>query len=100
MSESFGDLFKNIRNKKFYSQVYVAQKMGVSQSYISQIEKGDRKPTLDFIEKAWKELGFELIIIDADQEKELLLKIINKLKPFNIRKVVNYAQRFYGEENE
>jgi transcriptional regulator with XRE-family HTH domain len=78
----------------------VAQKIGVSQSYISQIEKGDRKPTLDFIEKAWKELGFELIIIDADQEKELLLKIINKLKPFNIRKVVNYAQRFYGEENE
>lgn len=100
MSESFGDLFKNTRNKKFYSQVYVAQKMGVSQSYISQIEKGDRKPTLDFIEKAWKELGFELMVINVDQEKELLLKIVNKLKPFNIRKVVNYAQRFCEAKNE
>jgi transcriptional regulator with XRE-family HTH domain len=97
MDKSFGILFKNIRNNNLYSQAYVAKKLNVSQSYISQIEKGDREPSLDFIENAYQKLGFELIIIDIEQEKELLFKMLNKLKPYNIKKIVNYAQRLCKE---
>lgn len=97
MDKSFGILFKDIRNKNLYSQAYVAEKLNVSQSYISQIEKGDREPNLDFIENAYLKLGFELINIDIEKEKDLLFLIINKLKPYNIKKIVNYAQRLYKE---
>jgi transcriptional regulator with XRE-family HTH domain len=100
MSISFGDLFKNTRNNRNYSQIYVANKLKVSQSYISQIECGVRNPTLDFIEKAWKELGFELMVINIEQEKELLIKIISELKPFDVKKIVDYAQRFSEVEYE
>lgn len=100
MPIAFGNLFKKIRDEKNYSQIYVAEKMGVSQSYISQIECGARKPTFEFIEKAWKELGFDLMVIDIEQEKKLLSTIIEKLSPFQVQKIVDYAQRFCEAKNE
>ena len=95
----FGDLFKKNRDNKKYSQKYVAEKIGVSQSYISQIERGTRIPTLKFVEKVWEELGFELMIINIDQEKELLMTIINQLKPFDVKRIVYYAQRICEVKN-
>lgn len=98
--DSGGYLFKKIRNDNCYSQFYIANKLGVTQSYISQIENGERKLTLNFIEKAWKELGFKLIEIDIEREKNILFKILNKMEPFSVMKVVDYAKSLDEVKNE
>jgi transcriptional regulator with XRE-family HTH domain len=94
MYTTFKETFKKIRESKRYNQNYIADKIGVSQSYISQIESGSRKPTIEFLSKI-KELGFD-IVINIEEEKELLLNSINKLEPFDIQKVTIYAQKLAG----
>ena len=97
--ESFGETFKKARNS--ISQIYVAEKLGVTQSYISQIECGSKRPSLDFVDRANKELGFNLMDINIESEIELLIQISKKIKPIDLKKIVRYAQKIEkAAENE
>ncbi|MBI4239985.1 helix-turn-helix transcriptional regulator [Candidatus Uhrbacteria bacterium] len=56
-SEKLGKNFKIIRLRMNMSQGDVARALGVDRGYISNIENGQRNPTLDTIEKIAKALG-------------------------------------------
>lgn len=46
-----GRAIKALRTKRGIRQQRLAKKVGVSQGYLSLIERGDREPGLDFINK-------------------------------------------------
>ena len=48
----FGKLLKEIRNEKGDSLITFGEKLGVSHSYIDQVEKGSSKPSKKFLEKS------------------------------------------------
>ncbi|WP_018592575.1 helix-turn-helix transcriptional regulator [Terrisporobacter glycolicus] len=57
----------NFRNKKGMSQVQFARKIGVSTSYLSKIELGDRQPSFGFMrkfKKAFNEADIDKIFFD------------------------------------
>jgi predicted transcriptional regulator len=45
-----GDMIRHIRKSKRVTIVELAQRMGVSQDYITRLELGEIKPTLEQIE--------------------------------------------------
>ena len=48
---------KRLRSKKKLSQKALADKVGISVSYVSMLERGQRSPPLETIEKMAKALG-------------------------------------------
>ena len=60
ITTKFGKKVKAIRLKKAMSQGNVARKLGVSVSYISQIERGIENLSLKGIEKLAKALGVRI----------------------------------------
>jgi transcriptional regulator with XRE-family HTH domain len=48
---NIGTTIKDIRKKRSLKQLELAKITGVSQTYLSQIESGSKKPTLDILEK-------------------------------------------------
>lgn len=52
---------KAIRLKKKLSQGDIAKVLGVHPAYISQIERGERNPTLKNIEKIAKAIGVSVL---------------------------------------
>jgi len=56
-------VIKNFRKVKGYKQSELAAKVGVTQSYISMLEKGLRTdPPITVVEKILEELDFKLTI--------------------------------------
>lgn len=45
-----GDMIRYIRKERGISIVELATKMGVSQAYISRLERGEVKPTMEQVE--------------------------------------------------
>ena len=46
-----GEAIKDLRCKKNFSQKDLAKKLGITQGYLSLIERGGREPSLDLIKK-------------------------------------------------
>ena len=46
-----GEAIKDLRCRKKFSQKVLAKKLGITQGYLSLIERGEREPNLDFIKK-------------------------------------------------
>ena len=55
--EAFGKRVKELRQSQNLSQKDVARALGISAAYLSEIEKGKRKPGLDFFVGLSRELG-------------------------------------------
>ncbi len=53
----FAGNVKRLRAKKKLSQKALADKVGISVSYVSMLERGQRSPPLETIEKMAKALG-------------------------------------------
>ena len=53
----FADNIHRIRLKKQLSQKALARRVGISVSYVSMLERGQRSPPLETIEKVAKALG-------------------------------------------
>ena len=51
---------KQIRESRSLSQAQLAKKLGVSQGYISQIETGEKEPTLRLLRQMATELGVSI----------------------------------------
>lgn len=58
---------KSLRLKRKMSQDALATKAGISTSYVSEIERGNRSPPLDTIEKLAMALGVPPQRLLADQ---------------------------------
>jgi transcriptional regulator with XRE-family HTH domain len=80
----YGKAIKIIRNARSLSQKELADRIKLAPSYISRIEAGERKPTIETLEKIAKELKvpMHLIILMASDKtdlKGLPADLINKL---------------------
>jgi transcriptional regulator with XRE-family HTH domain len=53
----FAGNVRKLRAKKKLSQKTLADKIGISVSYVSMLERGQRSPPLDMLEKVAKALG-------------------------------------------
>jgi transcriptional regulator with XRE-family HTH domain len=53
----FAGNVRKLRGKKKLSQKILADKIGISVSYVSMLERGQRSPPLDMLEKVAKALG-------------------------------------------
>lgn len=53
----FAGNVRRLRAKKKLSQKALADKVGISVSYVSMLERGQRSPPLDMLEKVAKALG-------------------------------------------
>jgi len=60
IQKKFGKKVKELRKKKGLTQEDLAEKINVDRSYMGFIERGERNPTLDKIEKISKALNITL----------------------------------------
>lgn len=59
--ESIGENIRLLRNKRDLSQEQLALNAGVNTSYIGQIERGEKNPTIKILEKISSALKIDLI---------------------------------------
>ncbi|AMA74329.1 MULTISPECIES: helix-turn-helix domain-containing protein [Aneurinibacillus] len=95
-----------IRESLGLSKNQLAKMSGVSQSFISYIEAGQRQPTLDIIERLCSALGITVIQFlsdDSDQLPPDLLQLIEtakKLTPEERKKVTDMLQTMLERMNQ
>lgn len=74
-----GQRIRAERLKHRYSQAVLAEKLDISTNYMGQIERGDRKPSLDTLVRICNELGTNLDYLLSDSlthnEDELITDI-------------------------
>lgn len=83
---NLGKAIKELRKKRNCNQMTFAKQIGVSQGYLSQIEKGTKKPSVDLLESMSEKLDIPLPMMfwfsisenDVVPEK---VKIYRILKP-------------------
>lgn len=82
---NIGTTIKHIREQKKIRQNIFAEKIGISQEYLSKIENNRRQPAISILEKIGKELDVPLPILfflsmsedDVKEEKKARFKEIN-----------------------
>lgn len=90
-----GDAIKTIRKERNFKQLDFANHIGISQTYLSQIENNLRNPHISILEKIGGKLGIPLPVImylsmeeeDVPREKRELYNNVNPLMKDFIRKV-------------
>jgi len=60
INKKFGAVLKKLRIEKELSQEEFAHNIGLHRTYISQLERGLKSPSLQTLEKISKELGLTL----------------------------------------
>lgn len=66
MSGNIGNVIKNLRTKKKMSQRYLAEKAGISYSYLCNVENGKHKPSFEILDKIGKALDIKFTDEDED----------------------------------
>ena len=98
----FCNKFKQFRDTYRYSQSEVAQKIGVSQSFVSQLERGLRLPnskTLHLILALFKISKENLFEGEYQQNnKTRLCRIIDNLSDKQIEILTSVASHFLSKE--
>lgn len=59
--ESIGENIRILRLKNGFSQEHLALNAGINTSYIGQIERGEKNPTIKTLDKVSNALGIALI---------------------------------------
>jgi transcriptional regulator with XRE-family HTH domain len=84
MAERFGDLLRRLRRKADKTLGDVARELGISAVYLSDVERGNRKPfTTERLVKMARFLEIEpkLLIDAADKEKGVIEYDIRRASP-------------------
>ena len=83
----FGQKIRKLRNLHHMSQAKLAELIDVSTNYIGQIERGDRKPSLETVVALCNALNTNMDYLLSDSltlnEDQLTLDILNKLQHLN-----------------
>ena len=102
MSE-FGERLKKAREAKGYTQIELAQIMGLTQASISQFEKGLRLPTSANIKKIAEELDVTEESLagenEGEFEKAILMRNLTYLSPNDIRKINEIINMIKGKDS-
>lgn len=85
LKDRFGRRIRQLRKKEGWTQQILADKSGMDYPYLGAIERGEKNPTLEFIEKIAKGLNIETYqlfsfddIIDLQIDEELTIDEIWK----------------------
>ncbi|MDR3590767.1 MAG: helix-turn-helix transcriptional regulator [Negativicutes bacterium] len=70
IDKKFGQVLKNLRMSKGLSQEAFAHNVGLHRTYISQLERGLKSPSLRTQEKLCAELGVSLVEFMQRLERE------------------------------
>jgi len=73
-----GRLIRVLRTAQGSTQEEIAEKLGISRSYLSQVEKGIRKPGLEFLRKLSTALNVPtalLVMGDDDDESPIMIAL-------------------------
>lgn len=60
LNKAFARVLRDLRNKKCLSQEKFAFEAGLHRTYVSQLERGLKTPSLDTLQRIAKVLGFRL----------------------------------------
>ena len=79
-----GNAVKELRKKRGLTQGNFCEQIGITQSYLSQVEKGHKEPSIDVIKKIADALGtpipvlfwFTLTEEDVDDNKREVFKLL------------------------
>ena len=83
MENNVGQRIYEIRNRRNYTQEQLAEKVGSVPSYISNIERKNKCPSLNLLRKIVKELDTSydyLLMDDFEMEKRLEIKYKDMFK--------------------
>jgi transcriptional regulator with XRE-family HTH domain len=70
IDKKFGRVLKKLRTEKGFSQEDFAHSVGLHRTYISQLERGLKSPSLRTLEKLCRELGLSLVELMQNLERE------------------------------
>jgi len=70
VSQTIGEKIRYLRIKKGLSQEQLALNAGMNTSYLGQIERGDKNPTINTLEKIARGLDLTIEQLIANSEKE------------------------------
>lgn len=87
---ALGRRIRTERQKRHYSQAALAEKLDVSTNFIGQIERGDRKPSLDTLVNICNEYGTSLDYLLSDSIDSDTDPLITDIK--------QHLQKFSHEE--
>lgn len=95
---NFGERLKQLRNEKDFNQSELAEKVGVNQSTISQLEKGFRNPTPALVKKIAIALEVDREELagkdETNFEREILMRNLKGMSPKEIRKINDLIEMF------
>lgn len=65
MEKKFSETFREVRKNRGWTLEQVAQKIGVTHSYLSQVERGNKEPS-DIVLRAMRRLVDPTFLMDDD----------------------------------
>lgn len=69
LAKRFGELVRRLRAEKGYSQEELSFRVGLHQTYVSSVERGERNVTIQTADRIAKALGTTLASIFAELER-------------------------------
>jgi len=101
---TFGARLKALRKERKMTQEEVAKKLGLHNSYIGLLERGERIPSLITLERVASYFGIKTsdLIVEEQKKQKLTLKqkellyIINEGSEENINKIYKVARIVMG----
>lgn len=101
---AIGDNVKLIRNEKKLTQAALAEKMGISRSYLSDIENNRKNPSSKTIESLAEKLGVSMLYLTTGEKtiddlyietgKEVMHGVLNHMKE-EVQEVISSELRTY-----
>lgn len=88
----FGQALKLLRRYQGLNQSALAQKIGVSRSYVSELESGNRTPSVDLLERYSKEFNIPVsslvFFAEALEDREKYSGNLDKAKGVIAKKII------------
>lgn len=76
LAQRIGQLLRLERERRFLTQAAVAARAGMSQGFISRLERGTREPTTAVVQRAFAALGQQLVLdvepLDAQVDAQIV----------------------------
>ena len=70
LAKRFGELVRNLRQERGYSQEDFSFRVGLHQTYVSSVERGERNVTIGTADRIAKALGVTLADLFGQLERE------------------------------
>lgn len=100
-----GENVRAVRSRAGLSQKELAAAVGVSQAMVSQVERGEKSPSLDLFETMARVLGVKASYLlgetreGVSEEEEVYLAQLRRLPPMAREKLRRYGQQL-ADEND